>query len=134
MINVPKGFKVVTLPNGDVNIVKDDQPSAIQQRLAENSTHAGIGGLAPSALAVFQGVTAGLAGDIPTAISVGLPGLIGVVSSIKAIITPDPGVTDEEITNAVSRMSRDQLISLLSAQNMQPTAATVQQSAATGNV
>jgi hypothetical protein len=134
MIKVPEGYKVVTLPNGDVNIVKDEQPSAIQQRFAENSTAAGAAGLAGSALAVFTGVTAGLAGDIPTAISVGLPGLIGVVAAFKAIITPDHGVTDEDITNAVSRMSRDQLLGLLNSPAVQPTAATVQQSATTSNV
>ena len=89
--------------------------SFIKDRAGETSTHAGTGGLVGSGLAVFQGVTAGLAGDIPGAIMYGLPGLLGVFTSIKAILTPDQttGKTDAQIQADVLSASRDQLTAFL---------------------
>lgn len=98
------------------------QPFAeyMQTRLSEASSKAGIAGISSSALGVFQAVTIGLNGDIPTAITVGIPSLAGLYYSLHAIFTPEAVSTttrevipDEILKATIDKLTRDQLISFL---------------------
>ncbi len=120
-IKTPAGYHVVVTTDGiaivadvPVQSVMATAASWLVDRSAETSTHAGVaGGMALTPL-IIQTVTSALAGDYPAAIMSGVPAVIGFAGALAAIITPTPkGLTDEQIHAAVSRMSHDQLISLL---------------------
>lgn len=104
------------------------QPFAeyMQTRLSEASSKAGIAGISSSALGIVQAVTLGLNGDIPTAITIGIPSLAGLYYSLHAIFTPEATSTvtkeiipDEMLKAHITNATRDQLISFL----QQPTTA-----------
>lgn len=106
MATYPPGWKLV---NGQW--IEDKEPSYMAARMSEPSTYSGLG---TAAAGVGLAVMAGMAGDIPGALTSGVPAAIALVTGLAAVFTPEKkGPTDEEIHNSVSRMSRDQLISLL---------------------
>jgi hypothetical protein len=61
-------------------------------------------------------VVAGLAGDYLGAVTNGVPALLGIIGGLAAILLPEKSsgsLTDAQIQNVVSSLTRQQLISLL---------------------
>ena len=83
-------------------------------RSQETTTHIGMATGAALAPLIIGTITSALAGDIPGAVTSGIPALIGIMGALSAIITPTPkGLTDAQIKSHVAALSHDELISLL---------------------
>jgi hypothetical protein len=118
------------------------QPFAdyMNTRLSEASSKAGIAGISSSALGIVQAVTLGLNGDIPTAITVGIPSLAGLYYSLHAIFTPEAtsttikeAIPDDVLKATIATATRDQLISFLQQPTTAATLASLLQSTAGNN-
>ncbi len=98
-------------------------------RSQETTTHIGVATGAALAPLIIGTITAALAGDIPGAVTSGIPALIGIMGALSAIITPTPkGLTDAQIKSHIADLSHDELISLL----QQSDPGSVQSAASTG--
>jgi hypothetical protein len=83
-------------------------------RGTETTTHLGMATGAALLPLILGTITAALAGDIPGAMLSGVPALLGIAGALAAIITPTPkGATDAQIKTAVTALSHDELIKLL---------------------
>jgi hypothetical protein len=86
----------------------------LNARGTETTTHLGVASGAALVPLIIGTITAALAGDIPGAMRSGVPALIGIAGALAAIITPTPkGITDAQIKTAVTALSHDELIKLL---------------------
>jgi hypothetical protein len=86
----------------------------LSARGTETTTHIGVATGAALVPLILGTITAALAGDIPGAVTSGVPALIGIVGALAAIITPSPqGVTEAQIKAAIAALSREELIGLV---------------------
>lgn len=98
----------------------------VNARANENSTALGAALLATASPSLADNltnvITMSASGNVVGAVTNAIPLLITVITVIKAIITPDSqGPTNEQIKTAVSTMSRDELIQLLTPKAPVPT-------------
>ena len=157
-VNADGSITIAAIP---IPSLADMTSAWISARAGETSTKLGVVGGAVAAPTIIdnvgQAVIAGLAGDYIGCAQHGIPALIGIVGAIAAIVTPDKpqpqptGPTNDQLKTAISTLSRDELIGLLSesattqsavsttnqpvtANQLQPSTAVVQPSTATGDV
>jgi len=115
-------IKVTDALTGVVSFEESPQGQAaiswLAARSTETSTQLGAAVLAATAPLLAEqainAITMGIAGNYIGAITNAIPVLIAIGGAVKAIITPDKkGLTDAQIKTAVTAMSRDELIKLL---------------------
>jgi len=125
-------IKVTDALTGVVTFEESPQGQAaigwLAARSTETSTQLGAAVLAATAPTLAEyalnAITSGVSGNYIGAVTNAIPVLIALGGVLKAIITPDKkGPTDAQIKTAVTAMSRDELIKLLSTPaSVQPTA------------
>jgi len=97
----------------------------IAARSTETSTHIGAMGGAIAAPIITENATNAvldiISGNYIGAVTHGIPALLGIAGSLAAIFTPEnKGPTNDQITQAIAAMPREQLISLLTPPDANP--------------